>query len=459
MTDMQTNHPELRSLKHLLTQWEQDGQVVAICCEVDPDQEISAITDLECKKPNGGRILLFSEVRGSALSLTTNVFGSPRRAKALWGDKTVGKLAERLKVALHQTPGKTCSERLETLLSRFQNRTEYREHLRIPSALLNLDLVPAIRSWPGDGGFYLTMGLTSMRDPDTGAINWGIYRMQRLDRSSVAVQFLSHGRGAEILRKAQDHNQDLPIAVSMGGDPALLAAAALPLPANVDEAAFVAFLTEKSRPLVQAPVTGLPVLNDAEIVLEGVIRPCDLAMEGPFGNHTGFYRPAAPAPVIQVRALYYYADAICPATVVGPPPRENIQLIKANEPLILVLLQADYPQIINLHYLEEGVFHGAAVVAVNKDETTPLELAKRLWEMGPLQHSRLLVFVDGDEDLTVDGNTLWWRILNQVDPVRDVLVSKARMAVDATRKNDWARLEHDPEILSKVCERWRDYGL
>ena len=459
MMNKQTRPTEIRSLRRLLTHWAQEGQVVSISCEVDPDQEISAITDIECKKPGGGRNLLFIAVRGAALSLATNVFGSPQRAQALWGDKAVGKLAEKLKMALNQTPGINCSERLETLLNTFRNRKDCLGQLRIPSARLNLELVPAIKSWPGDGGFYLTMGLTSMRDPDTGAINWGIYRMQRLDQSSVAVHFLTHSCGAEILRKAKERNQDLPIAVSFGGEPALLTAAALPLPAHVDEAAFVAFLTEKSPPLGRAPETGLPVLNDAEFVIEGVIRPCDQALEGPFGNHTGFYPPAAPAPVMQVRALYCYPDAICPATVVGPPPMENIQLIKANEALILALLQVDYPQILNLSYLVEGVFHGCAVVAVDKAEQAPLELAKRLWGMGPLQHSRLLVLVDGNEDLDVDGKTLLWRILNQVDPEHDVIVSQARMGVDATRKKDWERVEHDPEILNKVCERWRDYGL
>lgn len=456
---MQTRQTEIRALSRLLTQWAQHGQVATISCEVDPDQEISAITDVECKKPDGGRVLLFNEVRGSSLSLATNVFGSPERAQALWGDKTTSMLAERLKVALNKTPGESCRERLEFLLRTCQGLTSIQQRLRIPSAPLNLELMPAIKSWPDDGGYYLTMGLVSMRDPDTGIINWGIYRMQRLDQSSVALHFLSQGRGAEILRKAENRNQALPVAVSFGGDPALLAAAALPLPAQIDEAAFVEFLTERALCLAHGPVTRLPVLDDAEIVFEGFVRPRDRVIEGPFGNHTGFYRPAAPAPVMQVQALYCYADAICPATVVGPPPMENIQLIKANEALILVLLQADYPQIVNLSYLVEGVFHGCAVVAVDKSEQSPLELVKRLWDKGSLQHSKLLVLVNGDEDLNVDGSTLWWRILNQVDPERDVVVSKARMAVDATRKNTWSRVRHDPEILNKVRARWSDYGL
>ncbi|KIH77603.1 3-octaprenyl-4hydroxybenzoate decarboxylase [Geoalkalibacter ferrihydriticus] len=448
----------MRSLPNFIRQLKGEDDLHEVRVQVDPLLEIAAITDRVCKQPGGGQGLLFRRVNGSALPVATNLYGSERRAALAWGkvapQEMAGGLSSRLQSARHDD-----MEACLLNLVRVSPGTEaILESLVLPQVPPDLRSLPALQAWPGDGGRYLTLALVSMRDPDSGRTNWGVYRMQILDRTSAAIHFLPGSQGAQLVKEHARRGLSLPLAVTLGGDPGLLAAAVLPLPGSIDEAAFLSLVRGEAPRLAAGPLTGLPVAADAEIVIEGEISSGILANEGPFGNHTGFYQPAAPAPVFHVQGLYRAEDAIFPATVVGPPPMENIHLVRSGEPLVLALLRHDYPSISGLRYLNEGVFHGCVIVALQSAAPPPLDLARELWRKGPLRRSRLLLFVDAEEELS-NSSRLLWRAINQALPGRDILECTGRLAIDATCKKNWPQVRPAPGIAAHIERRWREYGL
>lgn len=448
-----------RALPCLVRRLLADQDLCRVAGVVSPVLEIAALTNRECKSPGGGRALLFQRVEGFDLPVLTNTFGSSRRAALAWGQEAPELLAERLAQSLSQAPGTDAEARLHHLVHLEEGSGSQVDHLRLPEAPLDLGQLPALKNWPGDGGRYLTLGLASMRDEALGTINYGIYRMQILDARRCAVHFLRHSLGARLVADYQRRQKPLPLAVTLGGDPALLAAAALSLPTSIDEGRFLEILRSQPLRLAAAPWSGLPVAADAEVILDGEIVPGEWASEGPFGNHTGFYQPVAPAPVFHLRGLFRAEEALFPATVVGPPPMENAYLVRSGEPLLLALLQADYPQIRSLRFLTEGVFHGCAVLGLQAEAVRkPLELARELWRSGPLRRSRLLLLIDAEDEVG-EGAHLLWRVINQVRPERDLLEDEGRLAVDATRKHSRAPVLPDESVLADIERRWRESGL
>lgn len=446
-----------RSLDRLVQWLDQRGEMQRIEACVDPVLEIAALTQVLSRR--GGQALWFTRVKGSRLPVVTNLFGTRQRAAWAWGCFDTRDLGKSLAIRLAQGPGQVRAvSRLRQLLESGPT-VEVSKPLKMPAVKVDLGGLPALQSWPGDGGRFLTLPLVSMRDPATGVVNWGIYRMQVLGPRTTAIHFLPGSQGSRLVEDCTRRGQALPLAVTLGGDPALLAAATLPLPRDVDEAAFVALVTGRSPLLAVSPQQGLPVAAHAEIVLEGEIRPGDLAMEGPFGNHTGYYRPPAPAPVFHVTGLYHGEQPFFPATMVGPPPLESTWLRRAGEPLMLALLQAEHPCITQLRFFDQGAFQGCVLLGLEGGgELAPLDLARLLWREGPLRGTRLLVFVDAQHG-EASGGELLWRIFNHCLPERDLLIAEGRLAVDATRKHDWPEVALDSETLRQIEARWLEYGL
>lgn len=459
---MAENEQNLSSIPRRLStlvRWLEDrDELHRVGVSVDPVLEIAAITDRVAKRPGGGKALLFSNVKGSPFALATNLFGSPQRSSWAWGCDDTAKLGACLEAKLAKGEGGTAALRLQSLLAPSQSPCLLNS-LRLPEVEVDLGRLPALQGWPGDGGRFMTLPLISMQDPESGLLNWGIYRMQVLGPRSAALHFLPGSQGERFLRAYAQRGRVWRLAVTLGGDPALLAAAAMPLPRDIDEAAFVGLVTGRPPLLAHAPRSGLPVAAEAEIVMEGEIRPGDWALEGPFGNHTGYYRPAAPAPVFHVTAMYHGARPLFPATVVGPPPTENFWLLRAGVPLLLALLRADHPRIAHLRFFMEGAFHGCALLGLEPAAgPSPLELARLLWREGPLRAARLLVFVDA-RTAGEDGPRLLWRIFNHSRPGQDLLVEDGRLAVDATRKQDWPEVGWDARTRALIEGRWAEYGL
>jgi 4-hydroxy-3-polyprenylbenzoate decarboxylase len=322
-----------------------------------------------------------------------------------------------------------------------------------------LTQLPVVQAWPGDGGPYLTLAQVYTRDPDGGALNCGMYRLQCLARDQATVRCRPGSGAARHLAAWQRRGLAMPVAVALGGPPVLTWAAGAPLPDTVEEAAFCGYLTGAPIAMSRCQASDLLVPATAEVVIEGVIEPGAVAAEGPFGNHTGAYDRDPAAPLLRVLSVHARRGAIMPWTLVGPPPMENLQLARASERLFLPLARLAVPSVRQLHMPGEGIMHRATLVTVDPGEERPLaELAEALWQTLLLQGARLLIIGRSDHD-PHDPAAVFWRALNRVDWQRDLLVVAGRLAVDARRLPPGEPVRSDPAVLAKVLARWSEYRI
>ncbi len=451
----------VNDLRDFLALLERRGVLRRITAEVDPLLEIAAITDRVCKRPGGGPALFFAAVRGHGVPVLTNLFGSAQRMAWALGTEKLEDLAARLTHELALAGDGAAAQRLQRIAADRRWRSVLRETApcRQRESAGGFDSLPALQGWPGDGGRFLTLPLVFTCDAETGRSNCGMYRMQIFDARTAALHWGEGSDGARHARSWAAHGERMPVAVALGGDPALIYAAAAPLPPEVAESAFAGWLRGKPLEMVACDSGDLQVPASAEFVLEGYVEPGEVRPEGPFGNHTGFYAPPSPAPVFHLTRLTSRRDPLYPCTVVGPPPMENLSFAAATEILFLPLLQIDFPEVCGWHFIREGAFHGCCLLALRPEAAGQgLALIRRLWETPLFSRSRLLITVDAGLDLHA-GDTLLWRLINQIDPGRDLIVSAGRLGVDGTEKTGLPRLSADPATERLVAERWGDYGI
>lgn len=428
-------------------------EIHTIDVSVALDLEIARVTERVSKAH--GPALYFSAPQPAACPLVTNLFGSPRRAAWALGskDEDLSPLVARLTTLLQGERG-SAAQRLEALCRGLQPIFAPPCWQEMAGALSEL---PFLKSWPGDGGSYLTLPLVVTRHPESGALNWGIYRVQRSPDGTLLIHW-KEGSGASLHARAwQERGEAMPVAIVLGAPPALLWAAAAPLPSGVDEAAFIGLLAGEALPLSRCAVLDLSVPAVAEAVLEGYVSPGDVGLEGPFGNHSGSYAPAVPAPRLRLAAVHRRRDCCCPATVVGPPPMEDCYLAALTPQLFLPLLRLDHPEVVALSMPIEGIFHGCALVAADPGGDGA-GLLIRLRGSDLLRRSRLLILFGAAENVH-DHAVAFWSALNAVDPQLDLtLLPEGWLNIDASRPS--ARLlSPDPQIVSRVAARATEYGL
>ncbi|MBI5142155.1 MAG: UbiD family decarboxylase [Nitrospirae bacterium] len=424
---------------------ESRGQLHRVAAEVDPALEIAEITDRVSKQPDGGKALLFERVRGSAFPAATNLFGSPQRMRlALGGIYEQFHLPPDLReFAPVDVANPPCREVVE------------RENP-------DLAIFPSLKLMPEDGSPFITLPLVFTKDPETGAQNCGMYRVQIHDGKAATIRWLPGSGGARHCEKYATRGERMPVAVAVGGPPALIVAACAPLPDEVDEIAFAGFMRGEAVETAKCLTCDLTVPANAELVIEGYVDPGETRLEGPFGNHTGYYSPAAPAPVFHVTCISHRRNAIIPATVVGRPPVEDCHMAEAVGRLMLPFLRREFPEIADLRFIREGIFHGCAALSVNGLSGGFEAFIRRVWSSdGILRRSKLLVVVNTDVD-AADISCVTWRVFNNANWKRDVLIDETggRMAVDATRKPD-GRVEArmSEEMRAIVSARWEEYGF
>jgi len=461
----------IKDLRGFLDLLNESGELATIRVEVDPWLEIAAITDRVCKQPNGGKALRFDRVKGSAFPVLTNLFGSRQRtAWALWTDH-VEHQADRLAAEIAKIPVGSAEEKLlqlvdnPTWLPRLVPNPPCQEVVEKDRP--DVSIIPALKSWPRDGGRFLTMPMVFTRDPATGRDNCGMYRVQIFGPQLLGLHWGKAADGARHAAAWQARKKPMPIAIALGGDPVLTYAATAPLPPGIEETAFAGYLRQKSLESSRCLTSELEVPALAEFVIEGYLLADQTLPEGPFGNHTGYYAPPEPVQVMQVTAITHRHDALYPCTVVGRPPMENCYLAKATERLFLPLIQTDHPEIKDLNMPLEGIFHGCALVAIRKEEAGQgKRIIRDLWAKGFLRGSRLLVILD--EDVRVqDFSESFWRTLNHLEPTRDVVIDGSKIGIDATRKGPdegktqvWLQqVELDDKTRRLVQRRWKDYDI
>lgn len=475
------------SLAEFVELLEKKGELVRIREEVDPVLEITAMADKVSKSAGGGKALLFENCKGSAFPLLINAFGSFQRMSWALGVDDLEEHARSIRELLEMNPPKGFVEKLKLLpkladIAKFPP-TEVGKGAcqEVVETSPDLAVLPVLKCWPQDGGRFITLPLVYTLDPETGVRNIGMYRMQVFDSRTTGMHWQVHHHGAAHHRKAEKAGKRLEVAVALGGDPALTYAATAPLPDGIDELLFAGFLRKKPVELVKCKTVGLWVNADADFVLEGYVEAGERRLEGPFGDHTGYYSLADSYPVFHVTCLTRRKNPLYPTTIVGKPPMEDGYLGKATERLFLPILQKILPEVVDMDLPVEGIFHNLAIVSIDKQY--PMHARKvmyALWGLGQMMLNKILVIVDKDTDVHDYGRVLW-RVGNCMDAKRDVVITEGpldvldhtspqwgwggKMGIDATRKwkeegfgREWPEeLVMDPEVEKKVQSLLQKY--
>lgn len=485
-----------KNLREFIKRLDDAGELHRITAPVDPYLEITEITDRVSKGPlEQNKALLFERVKGSEMPVLINALGGPRRMAWALGvedlDELNQNLAKLVDLKLPQGMGPALG-RATDLLGALRSiglkpnivRNAPVQEVVKTGAAATLAGIPILTCWPEDGGPYITMTTVISRDPVSGGRNVGMYRVQVYDERTVGMHWQLHKGGAEHERAARELGQErVPVAISLGGDPAVMWSGSAPLPPGIDEFLLAGWLRGKPVELVKCVSQPLEVPAAAEIVIEGYVDPAESRLEGPFGDHTGFYTPPDPYPVLHITAVTHRQDAIYPATVVGKPPMEDYWMGKATERLFLPLMKIFQGEIVDVNMPAAGVFHNLIFVSIKKRYPGQArKVINGLWGLGLMMLTKVIVIVDADVDVQ-NLDEAYFHLWGNVDWGRDVIVQDGpvdaldhgshhfafggRIGIDATRKlpeegytRGWPTpIEMSEEIKARVTRRWSVYGF
>jgi 4-hydroxy-3-polyprenylbenzoate decarboxylase len=487
------------SFRDFVNALDRAGELKRIASPVATELEITELADREMKSPGGGKALLFEQptVNGvvSPFPVAINTLGSHRRMAMSLGVNSMDEAAAELGALMQPRPPTGFREAIKLLGQAFELRhtkpkivksgacqevihkfdappsrkepwpkaadivgqasrlspsseNEIRNRRDACPTLANL---PILKCWPLDGGRFITLPCVVTRDPDTGARNVGMYRIQIYDDRTTGMHWQLQKVAARHGRRYYEKGGRMPVSIFIGGDPALTFAATAPLPDGLDEFLLAGYLRKKSVELVKCQTNDLEVPAHADFVIEGYIDPVEpLREEGPFGDHTGYYTLPEPYPVFHVTALTHRRGAVYPATIVGVPPMEDFYIGSASAKLFLPVLKLNFPEIVDLALPAEGVFHNLVFVSIKK--TYPMQAYKimhGLWGMGQMMFSKYIVVVDAGVDVHNTSEVLFHLTAN-TDPQRDSIFTKgpsdvldhatseiaigSKLGMDATKK-------------------------
>jgi 4-hydroxy-3-polyprenylbenzoate decarboxylase len=463
---------------------ERRKELVRVTDPASPDLEISAVIDRACKSPGGGPALLFERPTGSAIPVAANLFGSMSRICLALGVETLDHLAREIDEmttppmpkgfvdALKMLP---LVNRLTDLMPKTVKDAPCQEVVRPDGGL---DELPILKTWPGDGGPFITLPLVITRDPETGMRNIGTYRMQVYDRRTTGMHWQRHKGGAQHHRVAERLGKRLDVAVALGADPVLTYSATAPMPEGLDELMLAGVIGKRRVELVKCRTIDLEVPANSQIVLEGYVEPGERRREGPFGDHTGLYSLADDFPVFHLTCITMRRNPVYVTTIVGRPPMEDVYLGKASERIFLPLIRKTLPEIVDMHFPPAGIFHNIVIVSIDKRYPGHArKIMSAFWGLGQLMFSKCIIVVDKDVNAQDDAEVAWIAGTH-VDPSRDVVITTGpvddlddaavmpafggKMGIDATRKwpsegvtREWpTRLTMSPEAAETGARIW-----
>jgi 4-hydroxy-3-polyprenylbenzoate decarboxylase len=474
-----------RDLRDWIALLEREGELVRISAEVDPKLEVTEIVDRTVRA--GGPALLFENPKGAQHPLLINQFGTERRMCLAFGVESLDDIGAKLGDILEMQPPEGLAAKvrgLKTLKSIADSRPRTVKRGASQEVVLRGDEVdlgrlPVQTCWPGDAGPFITLPAVITRDPRTGQRNVGMYRMQVLGPRSTAMHWQIHkdGRADYLFTEGR-----MEVAVALGLDPISAYSASAPLPKHIDEFMMAGFLRGEPLELVKGVTVDLEVPADAEIVLEGYIDKGELADEGPFGDHTGYYTAAEPFPVFHVTAMTMRRDAVYPSIVVGKPPQEDAWLGKATERIFLPAVKMTVPEIVDYDLPVAGAFHNLCIVSIKKAfPGHAKKVMHAIWGLGMLSLTKGIVVVDEHVDVHDYGQVMFYVGAN-VDPKRDIVITEGpldhldhaptlqfvggKIGIDATAKGplegtrEWPpEIEMSDEVRDLVDRRWAEYRI
>lgn len=392
-----------RDLKSYLKALKEKGLLTDIDVPVDPELEITEIADRVSKAY--GNALRFNHVKNSKFPLVINAMGTYERLNLGLGVKDLDEIANQIEDYMNVSTYVTLMGKIKSIpklaplpfiFPRKVKSAPCQEVITDP----DLDQLPIIKCWPEDGGKYITLPLVFTKDPDNGQQNVGMYRMQVYDGKTTGMHWHLHKDGKEIYEKYRKLGKRMPVSVALGCDPTIIYAATAPLPKMIDEMIFAGYLKKRPVELVKCITNDIYVPAQAEFILEGYVDLEEKRLEGPFGDHTGYYSLADMYPVFHLEKMTHRKDAIYPTTIVGKPPMEDCYLGKATERIFLPLMKIQTPEIVDIDLPLEGVFHNCAIVSMKKAFPRHAnKLLYALWGLGQMMYQKMIIVVDHTVDV------------------------------------------------------------
>lgn len=484
-----------KDLRDFIDLLEAEGELKRISTEVDPYLEVTEICDRTLRA--GGPALLFENPKGSSMPLLANLFGNTRRIALAMGQENIDGLRDVGKLlAFLKEPSPP-----EGWKDLWQSLPSYKSVLNLPPNVkksaacqeivieendVDLDFLPIQTCWPGDAGPLVTWPLVITKGPEKSRQNLGIYRMQKIAKNKLIMRWLSHRGGALDFREWQiaHPGEAFPVSIAIGADPATILATVTPVPDTLSEYAFAGLLRNSKTDVVKSLTNDLQVPASAEIVLEGVINPDDMAEEGPFGDHTGYYNEVDQFPVFTIKKITHRRDPIYHSTYTGRPPDEPAMLGVALNEVFVPLLQKQFPEITDFYLPPEGCSYRMAIVSMKKQYPGH---AKRVmmgvWSfLRQFMYTKFVVVVDDDVDIRKWEDVIW-AITTRMDPSRDTVLIEntpidyldfaspvsglgSKMGLDATNKwqgettREWGTtIEMSEDVKARIDSLWDELGI
>ncbi|RJQ32920.1 MAG: menaquinone biosynthesis decarboxylase [Actinobacteria bacterium] len=478
-----------KNLADFVNTLEKAGELIRIKAEVSSELEITEIADRISKEV--GPALLFENVNGSDMPLLINAMGSSKRMSMALGINNLNEVADKFLDLIPSGFPSSFKDKISSVLKLKQVAGAKPKEVRAAACQeivlegddIDLTKLPVLKCWPDDGGKFITLPMVITKDPNSGLQNMGMYRMQIYDKNTTGMHWHIHHTGAQHYRKNQKKGVKTEVAVALGGDPAIIYSATAPVPPGFDELLLAGMLRGKPVEVVKAKTVDLVVPAESEIILEGYVEPNETRLEGPFGDHTGYYSLADQYPVFHLTAITHRKKPIYPTTIVGRPPMEDCYMAKATERLFLPAVKAVIPEVVDMNLPFEGVFHNCVLISIDKQfPKHAKKVMDGIWGLGQMMFSKAIVVVDKQVDVQ-NASEVAWKVFNNIDPARDIYITEgpldtldhssntpyygSKVGLDATIKTKdegHDRQWPDDIVMSKivkdlVTKRWSEYGF
>ncbi len=486
---------QYKDLRDFISKLESMGELKRVSVEVDPNLEMTEICDRTLRA--GGPAILFENVKGHSIPLLGNLFGTTRRVALAMGKEDLSglrDLGELLAFLKEPKPPEGLRDAWEQLpvFKQVLNMTPKKvkkapcQQIVLEGDKVDLSTIPVQTCWPGDAAPLMTWGLTVTKGPNQSRQNLGIYRQQVIAKNKLIMRWLAHRGGALDFKEWCEANpgEPFPVSVAFGADPATILGAVTPVPDSLSEYAFAGLLRGEKTEVVKSIGNELQVPSSAEIVLEGYIDPAEVADEGPYGDHTGYYNEVESFPVLTVERITMRENPIYHSTYTGRPPDEPAILGEALNEVFVPILQKQFPEISDFYLPPEGCSYRLAVVSMKKQYPGH---AKRVmmgvWSfLRQFMYTKFVIVVDDDVN-TRDWKDVIWALTTRVDPTRDTTLIDntpidyldfaspvsglgSKMGIDATNKwqgetdREWGEpIVMDPAVKDKVDSMWDSLNL
>ena len=478
------------NLREYVESLEEVDQLRRIRAKVSVDLEVAEILRRVMYKSEGPAIL-FENVEGYKIPVLGNAFGSLKRLKMALNIENFEEIGERMTSLTKLRIPHGLLDKFK-MLPKLSELSDYAPKNISSGPIMEvietsnptLDRLPIIKSFPKDSGRFITFGITVSKNPETDIRNLGVYRLQVISSKKAIMHWQVHKRGALHYQMNKEKMQKTEVAIIIGADPATVFSAVAPVPEGLDKFLFAGITRKKGIDLVKCKTIDVEVPASAEIVLEGYVNPTDLNIEGPFGDHTGYYTPPEPYPTFTLTGIMMRKNPIYLTTVVGKPILEDAYIGKVIERAFLPMVKLFQPEVVDFSMPAAGWFQGMAIVSIRKRYPGQAKkVMMGLWGLGQLALTKILIVVD--EDIKVhDFNDVIWAVTTRSDPKRDTLIIEntptdtldpaspflnlgSKMGIDATKKTIEEGYQRpvqeealvDESTFNLVTKKWSEYGL